>query len=109
MEKLPIKNIAVSNPSLRIEKKTRKNIPHPAVFKALEVWPSRTALSLTFFANQKITYQSNPAVMYIKVASTNFSMEALPIDSFMLFRNKATKRLATIEVPTAYQSCRTYF
>ena len=47
--------------------------------------------------------------MYIKVASTNFSMEELPIDSFILFRNKATKRLATIEAPTAYQSCRTSF
>ena len=101
--------MAVSNPSLRMAKKTRKKTPNPAVFKALEVWPSKISLSLTFFDNQKITYQSNPAVIYINVASTNFSIDALPIDSFIWVKDKATKRLANIEAPTAYHSCRTSF
>ena len=69
MEKLEIKKMAVSKPSLKIAKNTTKNIPQEDNSIALSAWPSRTFLSLTFFESQKMTYQIKNAVKYKNTAS----------------------------------------
>ena len=49
IEKLEIKNTAVSKPSLKIAKKTTKNTPQEDSSIAFKVFPSSSFLSLTCF------------------------------------------------------------
>ena len=62
IEKLEIKKTAVSNPSLKIAKKTTRNTPHEDNLIAFKVLPSSSFLSLTCLESQKITYQIKMAV-----------------------------------------------
>ena len=80
IEKLEIRNTAVSKPSRRIAKKTTKNTPHEESFTASRVFSSRAALSLTFFDSQKITYQISMAVRYKNIASNSAAVESLPME-----------------------------
>ena len=105
IEKLPIKNIAVSNPSLRIAKNTTRKTPHPDAFIAFLVSFSNPVLSLTCLDSQKITYQRRPAVIYINTPSKRAVYDSFPIDSFILFRAIATKILAMIAAATPAHSC----
>ena len=78
IEKLDIRNMAVSKPSRKIAKNTTKNIPHEDNSIAFRACPSKTFLSLTFLDNQKITYQIKKAVRYKKIASNKAWVESFP-------------------------------
>ena len=96
MEKLEIKNTAVSNPSLRIAKKTTKKTPHDESLIALKVLPSSSFLSPTCLDSQNITYHIKNAVRYKNVPSNRAAVESFPKESLAIRTRYPTIILATM-------------
>ncbi len=80
IEKLPIRNIAVSKPSLKIAKNMMRKIPQPALSTAWLASSFKAAVAPTCFESQKITYQIRPAVAIMATPSKSASIDALPIE-----------------------------
>ena len=104
IERLEIRKIAVSKPSLRIAKNITKKTPHDDNLIASRVLVSSSFLFETFLESQKITYQIRIAVIYKNMPSKRAFVESFPSEFFASITKYPTIILAAMAAPTPSHS-----